>query len=75
MGKKENDIFTGKYIKMNKKVKDFLERKKGTNKTIRKQGKGRKKYCTCILSNDILSHLTEDTEWKFQLVPCNLALI
>lgn len=33
-------FFRGKYIKMNKKVKEFLERKKGTIKTMRKQGRG-----------------------------------
>ena len=60
--KKENDFFTGKYIKMNKKVKDFLKRKKKNQKDNKKTGKGRKKYCTCILSPDLLSHLTGDTE-------------
>lgn len=69
-------FFRGKYIKMNKKVKEFLESKKGTmHKNNKKTGKERKKYCTCILSTDLLSHLTGDTGWKFELVPCSLALI
>ena len=66
MGKKENDFFTRKYIKMNKKAKAFLERKKRNQQNNEKTGKGTKKYCTCILSTDLLSHLTGDTEWKFE---------